>query len=120
MLDIEKQVFDSIRDGIRDGVKQRLANGYTDNPIAKLIDGVLKNHDAEFRTLLTEGLASCFSDAEFRENIKQSVRHTLAKTLIARFGGELEKQVNVLKSDPATRARITLAIEEIVKDRITA
>jgi len=31
------------------------------------------------------------------------------------LGGELEKQVNVLKSDPATRARITLAIEEIVK-----
>jgi hypothetical protein len=41
----------------------------------------------------------------------------LAKVLIQRFGGEMEKQVNVLKSDPTTRARITLAIEEIVKQK---
>jgi hypothetical protein len=37
--------------------------------------------------------------------------------LVQRFGGELEKQVNALKSDPTTRARITIAIEEIVKQK---
>lgn len=43
------------------------------------------------------------------------MNHSLAKTLVQRFGGEIEKQVNVFKSDPTTRARITLAIEDIVK-----
>jgi len=30
------------------------------------------------------------------------------------MGGELEKQVNKLKSNPETRARITLAISDII------
>lgn len=46
-----------------------------------------------------------------------AVRTTLAKTLVQKFGRELEKQVNALKSDPTTRARITIVIEEIVASK---
>jgi hypothetical protein len=69
------------------------------------------------RTLLVEGIKSALSDESFRDQIKAALRTKLAKVLIERFGGELEKQVNTLKSDPATRARITLAIEEIIKTK---
>lgn len=116
-MDIEKTLVGAIQDGIREGVKSRLSNTYGNNPISKLIDEELEKHDADFRSMLSDALSSAVKDAEFRDQIKTAVRHTLAKTLISRFGGELEKQVNVLKSDPTTRARITLAIEQIVKER---
>ena len=119
MFDLEKTLVNAIHDGIREGVKNKLASGYGDNPLSKLIAETLTKHDAAFRSMLSDALASAIGDTEFRESIKTAVRHQLAKTLIARFGGELEKQVNVLKSDPTTRARITLAIEEIVKERCT-
>lgn len=115
-MDIEATLMRAIQDGIRDGVKSRLSSNY-DNPMTSLITEVLKEHDAAFRRMLAESLESAVGDERFREEIRTSVRHTLAKTLIARFGGELEKQVNVLKSDPTTRARITLAIEQIVKEK---
>jgi hypothetical protein len=67
--------------------------------------------------MLEQAVASCVGDPEFVESIRVAVRQSLAKTLVQRFGGELEKQVNALKSDPITRARITLALEEIVKER---
>jgi hypothetical protein len=119
-LDIEKVLTQAVEDGIRDGIKSKLSSSYGDNPILPLVTEVLKKHDAKFREMLSDALASAIGDAEFRNEIRIAVRHTLAKTLISRFGGELEKQVNVLKSDPSTRARITLAIEEIVKEKCTA
>lgn len=119
-MDVNDILMNAIQDGIRDGVKQRLANSYGDNPLVKMIESVLKQHDEKFRTLLYGAVQSAVLDESFREEIKTAVRHKLASVLIQRFGGELEKQVNVLKSDPTTRARITLAIEEIVKERIAA
>lgn len=116
-LDIEKQVKNAICDGIREGVKSKLG-GYN-SPLDKLIAASLEKHSSEFRDLLESGIASCVVDAEFRDEITKAIQHKLASTLIQRFGGEMEKQVNVLKSDPTTRARITLAIEEIVKSKAT-
>lgn len=110
---MEQDFINAIRDGIREGVKMKMS-GYN-SPLDKQISAVLAEHDGEFRQLVHDAISSAISDTVFRDEIKQSMRHKLATLLVSRFGGELEKQVNALKSDPATRARITLAIEEIVK-----
>jgi len=117
-IDSDKLLAQALRDGIREAVKSKLSSNYN-NPLDTVITEALKKHAPAFSSLIGECVASCLSDQDFRGEIIGAVRKTLAKTLVARFGGELEKQVNVLKSDPATRARITLAIEEIVKSRIT-
>jgi hypothetical protein len=118
-VEIEKQVVLAVQDGIRDGIKQKLSGNYN-NPLDKMIGEAIAAHGDRFRALLTDAITSAVGDQTFREQVATQVRHSLAKTLVARFGGELEKQVNVLKSDPLTRARITLAIEEIVKERSAA
>ena len=112
-LDVDKLFEGAMRDAIREGIKAKFS-GYN-SPLDKLCEAAMANHRAEFCTLLDESIASCVKDAEFRDEIATATRRTLAKSLVQRFGGEIEKQVNVLKSDPTTRARITLAIEEIVK-----
>lgn len=111
----EQMLENAIRDGLRDGVKAKFT-GYN-SPIDKLIESAIQARTPELRTLLDESISACITDPEFRQNIREATSRTLAKTLVQRFGGELEKQVNVLKSDPTTRARITLAIEEIVKQK---
>lgn len=115
-LDIDKEIFNAVRDGIRAGVSKRFTDLYN-NPLDRIIKDAIERHSMAFRTLLEDSITTCMSDAEFRSDIAQAVRHSLAKILIQRFGGEMEKQVNVLKNDPTTRARITLAIEEIVKSK---
>lgn len=113
-LDGDKLLENALRDGVRESIKARLSQSYN-NPLDKIISESLSKQSGEFREMLEKSIASCVNDRLFREEIASAVRHSLAKTLIQRFGGEMEKQVNVLKSDPTTRARITLAIEEIVK-----
>jgi hypothetical protein len=115
-IESDKLLLNAIKDGVREGIKTKMQSSYN-NPIDKMITDAITRHDGELRKMLDESLLACMSDTAFRSEIATAVRHTLAKTLVARFGGELEKQVNVLKSDPTTRARITLAIEAIVKER---
>lgn len=115
-LDAEKLLENALRDGLRDGVKAKLSSSYN-NPFEKMIEDSIKKQEPELRSILDDALSSCLKDKDFRSSVAESVRGVMARTLVQRFGGELEKQVNVLKSDPATRARITLAIEEIVKQK---
>lgn len=114
-LNADKILEDAIKSGIRECIASKLA-GYQ-SPLDKLLSESISKHNATLRALLEDSIASCLKDESWRENIASAVRQTLAKQLVAKFGGELEKQVNLLKSDPTTRARITLAIEEIVKQR---
>jgi hypothetical protein len=109
----QKLIDYAIRDGIREGVKAALSRTYN-NPIEKMADEAIKSQSESIRSLVDEAIKSAIGDEDFRADVRQQTRSLLAKILVQRFGGELEKQVNVLKSDPATRARITLAIGEIV------
>lgn len=112
-IDGDQMLLTALRDGIRTAVTDKL-KGYN-SPLDKLIEAAVTKHQAAFRELLESSIATTITDEDFRQQIAAAVRVNLAKTLVQRFGGEIEKQVNVLKSDPTTRARITLAIEEIVK-----
>ena len=115
-LDAEKLLENAIRDAMREAAIEKL-KGYN-SPLDKMLAQAIETNSTSIRGLLTEALSSAVKDADFRDELTRAVRHNLSKTLIQRFGGGIEKQVNVLKSDPATRARITLAIEQIVAEQI--
>ncbi len=115
-IDADKLLLHAIQDGIREGIKSRMTQQYH-NPFDDLLKATILKHGPAVQALVSDAMATCLGDAEFRAGIAEQVRHVVAKQLVQKFGGELEKQVNVLKSDPATRARITLAIEEIVRQK---
>lgn len=114
---IESRVQKAIDRGIYEGVKSVLNASYN-NPLLAVINDSITDRASQLRELLETSIAATVDDPEFREQIRVEVRRSLAKQLVQRFGGELEKQVNLLKSDPTTRARITIAIEEIVKSKV--
>lgn len=113
-INTDEVLKNAIRDGIKEGIKGQFNNNYS-SPLGKLINAAIETHTMSFRGLLEEAISSAINDKDFRSEVVSATRTVMAKTLVQKFGGELEKQVNALKSDPMTRARIVLAIEEIVK-----
>lgn len=114
-MDLEQVLEQAICEGMREGVKTRL--GQYGSPLEKVLTDVFAAEHQQFRAIFHTAIKSAVEDESFRNEIIKAIHVKLAKILISSFGGELEKHVNALKSDPATRARITLAIEEIVKER---
>lgn len=115
-LNADKLLSDCIRDGIRDGIAAKFKQTYN-NPMEKMVEDAISSHRTDIISLISESIGSLLGDENFRTQIQSQVSSLLAKQLIQKFGGELEKQVNALKSDPATRARITLAIDSIVSNK---
>ena len=111
---IIRQLEQAVHDGVMKAVHETLLKSYN-NPIGDMVKAAVENKSAGLSGLLDEALQGCVADDEFRREVKTGVRIQLGKLLVQRFGGELEKQVNELKSNPTTRAKITLAIDEIVK-----
>ncbi len=85
------------------------------NPLTSLVQEAIKSKESELRALVVAAVEG-LKEPDIRAEIVDGMRKKLAKLLVERFGGELEKQVNALKSDPTTRARIVMAIETIVKE----
>lgn len=108
------EMMTAVKDGLRQAVRDRLVNNYGRSPLDNVVNEVVQQEIAQLRTVLLDAIRGAMADNSFREQIVTALRHKLAKLLVERFGGELEKQINTLKSDPATRARIVLAIEDIV------
>ncbi len=98
-----QELWHAVQDGLRKAVADKLGSSYN-NPLEKVLNSIMTSQESEIRGLLLESITTALKDQAFREEIAVAVRKSLAKTLIQRFGGELEKTVNQLKSDPATRA----------------
>lgn len=106
------ELLKAIKEGMRNAIIERLRNYNT--PLDEVIKTVVVAESSELKKLLTEAVSSAMKDQEWRDQIASAVRGKLAKVLIEKFGGEMERQVNFLKSDPVTRARITAAIDEVI------
>lgn len=115
-FDLGKELVQAVKNGIGKSVSEKLS-GYH-SPIEPIIQKCIEEQSAELRNIFLESIRSAVGDKEFRAEIAKAVRHKLASQLIQKFGGELEKQVNLLKSDPVTRSKITVAIDEILKEQL--
>lgn len=113
MSELEKKILAQIEGAIAESVVKELV-GYN-KPLSELTSRVIKANEQELYDLINTEFSGLLQSDCFREELKSALNSKLAKVLIGRMGGELESQVNKLKADPTTRARITLAIEEIVK-----
>lgn len=112
---MDPKLFENlIVDGIREGLKTVFQKSYG-NPLETLVADAVKRKNQDLQNLVSDAVEG-LKEPAIRAEIVDGLRKKLAKLLIERFGGELEKQVNALKSDPTTRARITLAIETIIKE----
>ena len=110
----EKTIEDAIREGIKDGIKQKFSGGYG-SPFEKIIEGAIKDKSDSVIALIHEALEVCISDETFRAEVRQLIRVSAAQSIVKQLGSEFGKRVESLKSDPVTKAKIILAIEEIIR-----
>lgn len=114
MSELDQVILNSAKNAISESVVKALT-GY-DSPLNKLCKSVIDRHLGELDTLVDTAVTNLICGDSFKLAIKENLEQKLARTLIERMGGELESQVNKLKSNPETRARITLAISKIIKE----
>lgn len=114
-MDYEKIVLDALKGGLCDAAKKVFTE--YQSPGMKMVSEAVTKNAQMLNDLVAEAMVEAVKDPAFRTEFKAAMRTTLAKQLVQKFGGELEKTVNRLKSDPITRAKITAALDEIITSK---
>lgn len=110
---LEQQIINQFRDSFAEAVKKRLESDYH-GPFGKLIERAVAARENELFGIITEAITEV-TTGSIREQMKEAAAHKIAKVLVSKMESEIEKRVNDLRSDPAARARIILAVEAAVK-----
>lgn len=116
MSDLENQILKQVQESIHETIKNRLTIGYGDAPLNKLIDSVVQDNSEELRKLVGDSFTAAIRQDDFKSELKTAFNHKLARVLVSKFEGEIEKRANEMRADPTTRARITLAIQAAIEN----
>lgn len=112
--DLEFQVLKATKGAIHSAVQNELV-GYN-KPLSKLCNQVIEQHKTEFASIIDGEITALFSSDDFRSELRDALKSRMAKLLVSTIGGEIEKRVNDLKANPTMRAKITLALNQMVNN----
>ena len=114
MSEFDDKVIGMIGEAVNEAIIKNLTS-YS-SPLCKLVNGAVERNEGKIRAVADKAVDELTDGDAFKDSMIEAIRSTLARALIKQFGGQLEKQVNELKANPATRARMTLAVESLMAD----
>ena len=110
----EDQLLKAAKSAVYESISRSMANDYN-GPIKTAVNAVLNRHLSKIESIVEMAFIGLVNSDGFKESIHSALQDKLARSLVAKMGGELESKVNELKANPETRARITVAIIECIK-----
>ena len=116
-IDLERDIANAVKDGIAKQIETVLASSYN-SPINKYINEVVAENGADIKRIMSEAFQKIVNTDEFRAEIVEAFQHKVAKAMVGHLEGSVAKAVDVFRSDPTIRAKMVLAIEEIVKQNL--
>lgn len=111
-LNLENEVIRAAHSAITAAIKQRL-EGYN-SPLDNYIKASIERHSDGIRAALDAAISNALK-GDFAEALADACTRKLAKVIISKMEGELEKRVGELRSSPEFRSRLTVAIDDLIK-----
>lgn len=110
----KRDVADVVREALMAKVGKVL-DGYN-SPLDRIIHAVIEEHETELSGIVRQALALSFKDKQFVANVNQEFKHKIAKVLVGKLEGAVEKAAEKLRADPTLRARMIVAIEAMITE----
>lgn len=92
-------------------------NGYN-RRITEIMDDVINVHEDVIRDRLNEMLSGALKSKAFGKTLAEEFNRKVAKNLVAKLEGSVERSVDAYRSNPLLKAKIITAIESIVNDEL--
>lgn len=116
--DIKKEVLNLLAESIKSKVASHL-EGYS-SPLTQIVNEVVDKHTPAIRKMVDEFLTESLGSSEFRTALKEEFNHKIAKTMVGKLEGSVEKAVEVLRQDQTLRAKMVVALDNIIKENSVA
>lgn len=112
MSELEKQILNISKNAIADAIQKELV-GYN-KPLSAMANEVVSENKQEIKSIMDESFKGVIRSDGFDIMVKEEFNRKIAKLLVGQLSGEVEKAVNTFKQDPTLKAKMILAIENII------
>ena len=113
MIDFEKEILNTVRTSLSKSIEDNLT-GYG-APMRKMCEEVIEQNRDKIKRKLDLAFNKTMDSRVFEEEIQKAFNHKLARILVERTKGNIEKAANEHWSDASMRAKMILAIENIIQ-----
>ncbi len=96
-------------------LKERFGSAYN-SPLKEIMDEVVADHREEIRKIFDDALTTTLVSKEFKTAVREEFQHKVAKNLVGKMEGSVEKAVEVLRQNPTLKSRMILAVENIINE----
>lgn len=99
-------------------IKEKIGEKFTgySSPLNSICDEVVAEHRDELREIMNDAFSKTIKNKGFKEAVQEEFTRKVAKNLVAKLEGSVEKAVEILRQDATLRSRMILAIENIIKE----
>ncbi len=111
-MNLEDHVISTVHSAIADAIKTNLV-GYN-SPMDAFIRSAFEKHKDKIQAVFDGAVIDCMTK-DFGAALQDACAKKLAKVLISKMEGEIEKRANNLRANPEFRARLTIAITDTLK-----
>lgn len=111
---------EEIKGVVISAVREKIATRYSYDVIDKMVNEVMNEEDSrvKFKKFVRECLSFVQGDKNFEKLVKEEFQHKVAKSMVGKLEGTVERAVDAIRQDQTLRAEMILAIEKIIKKGI--
>lgn len=113
MKEFEKEIVEVTKSLILGGLNS--LSGWN-NPLTKLAETLIKDKFSLIESIFTNGLDDALKSEEFKSEVKKAIAQKVARTMVSESESCIAKSVQKLKQNEAFRAKLTIAIDNIVRE----
>jgi len=114
---LEQDILTVTQNSIQTAIKESLTK--YDSPLVKLVTTVVNEHSQQLKQIITESFDEVIKMDEFKAAIRDGFSHKVARTIISNNDGLFERVSNELKQDSVFKAKMSLAVSNVVNECLT-
>ena len=113
---LEEEILNATKTILINGIKS--LDGYN-NPTKSLVNSVIKEYEPSISIIFKDAIEKTIRSDNFKEVLQKLIAQRIVRELVGQSESSIARIVQKMKQDETFRARLTLAIDNIVTEFTT-
>ena len=115
-LNLEEEILNATKTILINGIKA--LDGYN-NPTKSIVNSVIKEYEPSISLLFKDAIEKTIRSDNFKEELQKLISQKIVRELVSQSESSISRIVQKMKQDETFRARLTLAVDNIVTEFTT-
>lgn len=113
---LEEEILNATKTILINGIKS--LDGYN-NPTKSLVNSVIKEYEPSISLLFKNAVETTIRSDNFKEELQKLISQRIVRELVSQSESSIARIVQKMKQDETFRARLTLAVDNIITEFTT-